>query len=102
MCAAVPHRPAPALIDSAIKISGFTQPRNEHVTPYRVINYHTCNSCWNDPPAAYDRHDFVLPASQGHASPIRMHAADHRGAGDRDDQAHSGIQQRRAALPYLS
>jgi autotransporter strand-loop-strand O-heptosyltransferase len=59
MCAAAPHRPAPVLIDSAIKVSGFTQPRNEHATPYRVINYHTCNSCWNDPLAAYDRHDFV-------------------------------------------
>ena len=39
-------------------ISGFTHPRNEFATPYRVINYHTCNSCWNDPLAGFDRHDF--------------------------------------------
>jgi autotransporter strand-loop-strand O-heptosyltransferase len=41
-----------------VMISGFTHPRNEFATPYRVINYHTCNSCWNDPLAAFDRHDF--------------------------------------------
>ena len=32
-----------------VMISGFTHPLNEFATPYRVINYHTCNSCWNDP-----------------------------------------------------
>ena len=31
-----------------VMISGFTHPTNEFHTPYRVINYHTCNSCWND------------------------------------------------------
>ena len=41
-----------------VMISGFTHPRNEFATPYRVINYHTCNSCWNDPLAPFDRHDF--------------------------------------------
>jgi autotransporter strand-loop-strand O-heptosyltransferase len=41
-----------------VMISGFTHPRNEFLNPYRVINYHTCNSCWNDPTAAFDRHDF--------------------------------------------
>ena len=41
-----------------VMISGFTHPRNEFATPYRVINYHTCNSCWNDPLAGFDRHDF--------------------------------------------
>ncbi len=41
-----------------VMISGFTHPRNEFATPYRIINYHTCNSCWNDPQAAFDRHDF--------------------------------------------
>jgi autotransporter strand-loop-strand O-heptosyltransferase len=42
-----------------VMISGFTHPRNEFTTPYRVINYHTCNSCWNDPLAAFDRTDFL-------------------------------------------
>jgi len=42
-----------------VMISGFTHPRNEFATPYRVINYHACNSCWNDPLAAFDRHDFM-------------------------------------------
>jgi len=41
-----------------VMISGFTHPRNEFSTPYRVINYHTCNSCWNDPLVSYNRHDF--------------------------------------------
>jgi len=42
-----------------VMISGFTHPRNEFATPYRVINYHTCNSCWNDALAAFDRTDFL-------------------------------------------
>ncbi len=31
-----------------VLISGFTAPWNEFHTPYRVINYNACNSCWND------------------------------------------------------
>ncbi|MCQ2396499.1 MAG: autotransporter strand-loop-strand O-heptosyltransferase [Lentisphaeria bacterium] len=31
-----------------VMISGFTHPTNEFHTPYRIINYHTCHSCWND------------------------------------------------------
>lgn len=31
-----------------IMISGFTLPQNEFYTPYRAINYHVCNGCWND------------------------------------------------------
>src|SRR5215472_3810488 len=42
-----------------VMISGVTHPLNEFATPYRVINYHTCNSCWNDPRAAFDRRDFL-------------------------------------------
>ena len=42
-----------------VMISGFTHPRNEFATPYRVINYHTCNSCWNDLLESYNRHDFL-------------------------------------------
>jgi autotransporter strand-loop-strand O-heptosyltransferase len=42
-----------------VMISGFTHPLNEFATPYRVINYHTCNSCWNDPRHRFDHHDFL-------------------------------------------
>lgn len=31
-----------------VLISGFTNPITEFFTPYRVINYNVCNSCWND------------------------------------------------------
>ena len=42
-----------------VMISGVTHPLNEFATPYRVINYHACNSCWNDPLAPFDRRDFL-------------------------------------------
>jgi len=42
-----------------VMISGFTHPITEFATPYRIINYHACNSCWNDVQAHYDRHDFL-------------------------------------------
>jgi autotransporter strand-loop-strand O-heptosyltransferase len=42
-----------------VMISGLTHPRNEFETPYRVINYNVCNSCWNDPGASFDRNDFL-------------------------------------------
>jgi len=42
-----------------VMISGFTHPITEFATPYRVINYHACNSCWNDVQAHFDRHDFL-------------------------------------------
>jgi autotransporter strand-loop-strand O-heptosyltransferase len=42
-----------------VMISGFTHPNNEFTTPYRVINYHTCNSCWNDPRYRFDHRDFL-------------------------------------------
>jgi len=42
-----------------VMISGFTHPLNEFETPYRVINYHACNSCWNDPKHRFDHHDFL-------------------------------------------
>jgi autotransporter strand-loop-strand O-heptosyltransferase len=48
-----------ALGRPVVMISGFTHPPNEFQTPYRVINYHACNSCWNDPYEAYSRHDFL-------------------------------------------
>jgi autotransporter strand-loop-strand O-heptosyltransferase len=42
-----------------VMISGFTHPLNEFETPYRIINYHACNSCWNDPHVRFDHKDFL-------------------------------------------
>jgi autotransporter strand-loop-strand O-heptosyltransferase len=42
-----------------VMIAGFTHPLNEFATPYRVVNYHTCNSCWNDPHHRFDHKDFL-------------------------------------------
>ena len=42
-----------------VLISGFTHPTNEFTTPYRVINWHACNGCWNDPKLRFDHHDFL-------------------------------------------
>jgi len=42
-----------------VLISGFTHPTNEFDTPYRVINYHACNSCWNDVRLRFDHKDFL-------------------------------------------
>jgi autotransporter strand-loop-strand O-heptosyltransferase len=42
-----------------VLISGFTHPSNEFATPYRVINWHACNSCWNDPRHQFDHKDFL-------------------------------------------
>jgi autotransporter strand-loop-strand O-heptosyltransferase len=42
-----------------VMISGFTHPTNEFATPHRVINYHACNSCWNDPRVRFDHRDFM-------------------------------------------
>ncbi len=42
-----------------VMISGFSHPSTEFETPYRVINWHVCNSCWNDPKLRFDHHDFL-------------------------------------------
>ncbi|MDR3530450.1 MAG: autotransporter strand-loop-strand O-heptosyltransferase [Rhodopila sp.] len=42
-----------------VMISGFTHPTNEFQTPYRVINWHACNSCWNDVRVRFDHKDFL-------------------------------------------
>ena len=42
-----------------LMISGFTHPTNEFATPFRVINYHACNSCWNDVRHRFDHKDFL-------------------------------------------
>jgi autotransporter strand-loop-strand O-heptosyltransferase len=42
-----------------VMISGFSHETNEFATPYRVINYHACNSCWNDVRVRFDHKDFL-------------------------------------------
>nr|WP_294501622.1 autotransporter strand-loop-strand O-heptosyltransferase [uncultured Rhodopila sp.] len=42
-----------------VLISGFTHPNNEFTTPFRVINWHACNSCWNDVRLRFDHKDFL-------------------------------------------
>jgi autotransporter strand-loop-strand O-heptosyltransferase len=42
-----------------VMISGFSHPTTEFTTPFRVINWHTCNSCWNDPSFSFDHKDFL-------------------------------------------
>jgi autotransporter strand-loop-strand O-heptosyltransferase len=42
-----------------LMISGFTHPVNEFSTPFRVINYHACNGCWNDVRHRFDHKDFL-------------------------------------------
>jgi autotransporter strand-loop-strand O-heptosyltransferase len=42
-----------------VLISGFTLPSTEFHSPYRVINWHTCNGCWNDPALRFDHRDFL-------------------------------------------
>lgn len=42
-----------------VMISGFTHPTNEFTTPYRVINWHACNGCWNDVRHRFDHKDFL-------------------------------------------
>lgn len=40
-----------------VLIGGATPPTQEFTTPYRVINYHTCNSCWADARTPFDPED---------------------------------------------
>jgi autotransporter strand-loop-strand O-heptosyltransferase len=51
-----------------VMISGFTHPTNEFHTPYRVINYHACNSCWNDVRHRFDHKDFLYCPRQAGTS----------------------------------
>ena len=37
-----------ALNKPVVLISGFSAPKAEFYTPYRIINENVCNSCWND------------------------------------------------------
>jgi len=47
-----------ALDKPVVMISGFTDPKNEFYTPYRIINRNVCNSCWNDKDCVFDRNDW--------------------------------------------
>ena len=42
-----------------VMIGGFTHPTNEFATPWRVINWHACTGCWNDPRVRFDHKDFL-------------------------------------------
>jgi len=42
-----------------VLVSGFTHLTNEFTTPNLVINWHACNSCWNDPKVRFDQKDFL-------------------------------------------
>ena len=42
-----------------VMISGFSLPKNEFYTPYRVINYQVCNGCWDDLTEEFDHGDFL-------------------------------------------
>lgn len=41
-----------------VLISGFTRPDNEFFTPFRIINWHTCNGCSNDVTHRLDPRDY--------------------------------------------
>ncbi|HEY3598614.1 MAG TPA: autotransporter strand-loop-strand O-heptosyltransferase [Paraburkholderia sp.] len=41
-----------------VMISGFSHPKTEFHTPWRVINFHACNSCFNDTAFEFDADDF--------------------------------------------
>jgi autotransporter strand-loop-strand O-heptosyltransferase len=42
-----------------VMIAGFTHPLNEFHTPWRIINYHACNGCWNDVRVRFDHKEFL-------------------------------------------
>ena len=42
-----------------VMISGFTHPNNEFHSPYRITNWHACNSCWNDVRLRFDHKDYM-------------------------------------------
>lgn len=42
-----------------VMISGYSLPSTEFNTPYRIINWHTCNGCWSDPQLRFNHTDFL-------------------------------------------
>lgn len=49
-----------ALNKKVILISGFSDPKTEFYTPYRIINRNVCNSCWNDQNFIFPYNDFIF------------------------------------------
>ncbi|RFU48988.1 autotransporter strand-loop-strand O-heptosyltransferase [Paraburkholderia sp. DHOC27] len=41
-----------------VMIGGFTHPKTEFHTPWRVVNFHACNGCFNDSSFAFDSGNF--------------------------------------------
>lgn len=97
-----------------VMVSGFTHPQNEFETPYRVINWHTCNSCFNDMRVEFDQEDFQwcphqkgtprqfectrLIASAQVIGAIRR-VIDERASTGPGDSAQSNARRRSVALP---
>ncbi|EOC1347574.1 autotransporter strand-loop-strand O-heptosyltransferase [Cronobacter turicensis] len=49
-----------------VLISGFSLPASEFYTPWRVINTHVCNGCWDDVRLNFDHQDyFWCPRHKG-------------------------------------
>jgi autotransporter strand-loop-strand O-heptosyltransferase len=44
---------------TVVMISGYSLPSAEFSTPYRIINWHTCNGCWSDPALRFDHKDYL-------------------------------------------
>lgn len=42
-----------------VLISGFTNPKTEFYTKYRVFNKNVCNSCWNDESLYFDKNNWM-------------------------------------------
>jgi autotransporter strand-loop-strand O-heptosyltransferase len=42
-----------------IMISGFSDPKSEFNTPYRVHNKNVCNSCWNDSSSTFEKENWL-------------------------------------------
>ena len=47
-----------ALKKPTILVSGFSLPKSEFFTPFRIINKNVCHGCWNNPNYNFDRGDW--------------------------------------------
>jgi autotransporter strand-loop-strand O-heptosyltransferase len=66
---------------AVVMISGYSLPSAEFSTPYRIINWHTCNGCWSDPVTRFDHKDYLwCPRHSGTSRQFectRLITADH-------------------------
>jgi autotransporter strand-loop-strand O-heptosyltransferase len=64
-----------------VMISGYSLPSAEFATPYRIINWHTCNGCWSDPALRFDHKDYLWcprhAGSSRHFECTRLITPDH-------------------------